>query len=193
MPKPSHSSSSRSPRRSKCNLNEGDCLTPKGFTKQTIVLSPGAAEVDVYDLHTDAGDDSGDHTARHANLAQLTTYIQAHSANRAVIVLGDTNSRYTNAVDGLADFVHANGLTDPWIKLHRNGVEPAAGTTALACADESGKDNTCETVDKIFYRGSASLKLNVTDWRYAASDFSGQDGKLLSDHAPVLATFQWTV
>ena len=37
-----------------CNLNSGDCLTPKGFTFMRLQVSEGVS-IDVYNLHTDAG------------------------------------------------------------------------------------------------------------------------------------------
>lgn len=36
-----------------CWINEADCLTPKGFTLMRVQL--GGAEVDIYNLHADAG------------------------------------------------------------------------------------------------------------------------------------------
>lgn len=180
-------------RRSKCNSNEGDCLTPKGYAVQTLSLDGSSASVDVYDIHTDAGDDSGDHTARNANFAQLAAAIAKNSGDRAVIVMGDSNSRYTNAVDDFAGFVHTAGLTDPWIALHRGGVEPQANSTALKCADPVPADDTCETVDKILYKSGGGVKLSVSKWEYAAKDFLNSTGGLLSDHSPVQATFQWSL
>ena len=38
---------------SKCDLNEGDCLTPKGFTFMRIEIDD--IEVNLYNLHADAG------------------------------------------------------------------------------------------------------------------------------------------
>lgn len=38
----------------KCNLNSGDCLTPKGFTMMRMQIASGV-EVDLYNLHGDAG------------------------------------------------------------------------------------------------------------------------------------------
>lgn len=38
----------------KCNLNSGDCLTPKGFSFMRVEIAPGV-EVDLYNLHGDAG------------------------------------------------------------------------------------------------------------------------------------------
>lgn len=37
----------------KCNLNSGDCLTPKGFTYMRMNID--GIEVDLYNLHADAG------------------------------------------------------------------------------------------------------------------------------------------
>jgi hypothetical protein len=37
----------------KCNLNSGDCLTPKGFSFMRMTI--GQVEVDLYNLHADAG------------------------------------------------------------------------------------------------------------------------------------------
>jgi hypothetical protein len=39
---------------SRCNLNNGDCLTPKGFTLMRLTIASGV-EVDFYNLHGDAG------------------------------------------------------------------------------------------------------------------------------------------
>ena len=57
-------------------------------------LEPGVF-VDVYTLHTDAGDDSASYEARRDNMKQLANYINTYSNGNAVIVMGDTNSRYT--------------------------------------------------------------------------------------------------
>lgn len=38
----------------KCNLNSGDCLTPKGFSYMRLQIAPGV-EVDLINLHADAG------------------------------------------------------------------------------------------------------------------------------------------
>ena len=72
---------------------------PKGFTFMRIRLAEGVY-VDFYNLHADAGSNPGDLTARADNFAQLTAFIQNHSAGNAVVVVGDTNTRYTRTVDG---------------------------------------------------------------------------------------------
>src|SRR3954451_578656 len=115
-----------------CQLDSGDCLTPKGFTFMRVRLAEGVY-VDFYNLHTNAGTNAGDETSRAANLSQLTAFIADHSAGNAVVVMGDTNTRYTRSADTIGAFVADNGLTDAWVKLERGGVPPAAGSDALLC------------------------------------------------------------
>ncbi|KAJ3502671.1 hypothetical protein NLJ89_g8778 [Agrocybe chaxingu] len=75
-----------------CNSNGGDCLTPKGFTFMRVHVSEGAW-IDVYNLHTDAGSDSGDINARASNMAQVSSYLAKWSPGMPVVVMGDTNTR----------------------------------------------------------------------------------------------------
>ena len=53
--------------------------------------------VDFYNLHTNAGTNDGDEASRADNLDQLTAFIRSHSAGNAVVVMGDTNTRYTRS------------------------------------------------------------------------------------------------
>ena len=89
-----------------------DGLINKGFRYYTITIAPGV-EIDFYCLHMDAEDGEGDIKARASQLTQLATYIKSHDNGRPVLILGDTNCRYTrddlkgklidpiNAVDNL--------------------------------------------------------------------------------------------
>src|SRR4051794_21773104 len=103
-----------------CQLDSGDCLTPKGFTFMRERLSEGVY-LDLYNLHTNAGTNSGDEASRASILSQLTALIKTHSADNAVLVMGDTNTRYTRSEDTIAGFVADNGLNDAWVKLERGG------------------------------------------------------------------------
>ncbi|GAA1635078.1 endonuclease/exonuclease/phosphatase family protein [Actinoplanes couchii] len=146
-----------------CQLDSGDCLTPKGFTFARHRLAEGVY-VDFYNLHTNAGTSSGDQTSRADNLNQLTAFIGTHSKGNAVVVMGDTNTRYTRAADTIRTFVAANGLTDAWVKLKRAGSPPASGADALVC-DPAAVTDTCEVVDKILYRGSRFVTLDATSYK----------------------------
>ncbi|BCJ40655.1 hypothetical protein GCM10010168_73570 [Actinoplanes ianthinogenes] len=169
-----------------CQYDSGDCLTPKGFTFSRVRLAEGVY-VDFYNLHTNAGTNDGDLASRAANLSQLTSFIGSHSTGNAVVVMGDTNTRYTRSGDTIADFVAANGLTDAWVKLERGGVAPAKGSDPLLCAED-----TCEVVDKILYRSSAFVTLTATSYHNEHASFLTGDALMLSDHDPISAGFSWT-
>lgn len=149
--------------------------------------------VDFYNLHTNAGTNDGDLASRADNLNQLTAFIQTHSAGNAVVVMGDTNTRYTRSGDTIAEFAAANGLTDPWVKLIRGGTPPAKGSDALVC-DQTGPTvpNTCEVVDKVLYRSSNLVSLNATSYNNEHAKFLTDAGLMLSDHDPISVGFTWS-
>ena len=173
-----------------CQIDSGDCLTPKGFTFMRVRLSEGVY-VDFYNAHTNAGTNDGDEASRADNLSQLTSFIATHSAGNAVVVMGDTNTRYTRAADTIAAFAANNGLTDAWVKLVRGGVAPAAGSDALVC-DETAITDTCEVVDKILYRSSKFVTLNATAYHNEHAAFLDSAGAMLSDHDPISVKFGWS-
>jgi hypothetical protein len=172
-----------------CQVDSGDCLTPKGFTFMRVRLAEGVY-VDFYNLHTNAGTTAGDESSRASNLSQLTSFIATHSAGNAVVVMGDTNTRYTRAEDTIASFAANNGLTDAWVQLERGGVAPAAGSPTLLC-DESAITNTCEVVDKVLYRSSKLISLNATYYNNDHASFLDSAGLMLSDHDPINVKFSW--
>jgi hypothetical protein len=171
--------------------NSSDCLTPKGFTVARHELEPGVF-VDVYNLHSDAGSADPDLAARRANIRQLYQFIAQYSADHAVLVLGDTNSRYTRAGDVLPEMLAAVGMSDVWVELERGGALPAVGAalTAGCAVDLAGGD--CERVDKIFYRSGGGVILTALDYA-VPPEFVDAAGVRLSDHDPVSAVFAWSV
>ncbi|MGD8401409.1 MAG: endonuclease/exonuclease/phosphatase family protein, partial [Bacillota bacterium] len=172
-------------------LDEGsDQLTPKGFMYGQLKLGPGLY-VDIYTLHTDAGTDSGSNAARRDNMRQIAAYINTYSKGNAVIVFGDTNSRYTRAEDDFeSSLLNACNLTDPWIELIRKGNIPANGAALMDTSDLHGVNY--EVVDKIFYRGSKALALKAQSYRLETDKFVDNSGSQLSDHYPVAVTFRFT-
>ena len=174
-----------------CQLDSGDCLTPKGFTFMRERLAEGVY-LDLYNVHTNAGTSSGDLSSRADNLSQLTTFIASHSAGNAVIVMGDTNTRYTRTGDTIAAFTSGNGLTDAWVQLERGGSAPAAGSGDLVC-DESAITDTCEVVDKVLYRSSKFVTLSATAYHNEHAGFlETSSGLMLSDHDPISVKFAWS-
>jgi len=173
-----------------CASGSGDCLTPKGFTFMRARLAEGVW-VDLYNLHTDAGSETADIAARSKNLAQVSAFMAEHSAGNAVIVYGDTNTRYTRTGDGIAGFAAGNGLTDAWVELVRGGDAPDEGDDALVCEDAT-VDATCEVVDKVLYRSGDHVKLDAGQYRNEHAAFRDGSGKNLSDHYPIAVDFSWS-
>ncbi|RLN48926.1 hypothetical protein BBJ28_00003278 [Nothophytophthora sp. Chile5] len=172
-------------------FDSADCLTPKGFTFIEIQLDDGVT-IDLYNLHADAGTTAADETARASNLAQLSEYIAANSADNAVIVMGDTNTRYTRSDDTILEFVEGLSLTDGWVEYVRNGVPPTKGADAIVC-DENNMTNTCEVVDKILFRGNNYITLTLENWNNENAAFLDADGAMLSDHPPISSIFSWSL
>ncbi|MFC3890206.1 jacalin-like lectin [Lentzea rhizosphaerae] len=172
------------------SCNGTDCLTPKGFTYKRIRLADGVY-VDLYNLHPNAGTENADLAARRSNISQLSRYIAANSAGNAVIVMGDTNTRYTRAEDNIRELVTTNGLTDAWVQLQRGGQAPAAGAPAVLC-DPAALTDACEVVDKILYRGNRQITLTARDYRNDNAAFVDAQGKPLSDHYPIATRFDWS-
>jgi hypothetical protein len=149
-----------------------DCLAAKGFSVAELELAPGV-QVDVYNLHMDAGGAVGDFNARVAQVAQLLAELAARSKGRPVIIGGDTNlrQRKDKAVDDM-------GLLD---KLLKQG-QLVDACRALSCGDER--------IDRVLYRGAASLALDALSWGVDPR-FVDADGKDLSDHKAVAVKLSW--
>ncbi len=168
-----------------------NCLTPKGFSLTRVRLAEGVY-VDVYNAHPNADDTTEAHAARRSNISQLSAFIQANSAGNAVIVAGDTNTRYTRTPDNIRTLVADNGLTDPWVQLVKGGVQPTQGSDALVCPT-TAPTNDCEVVDKILYRGSKLVNLSATRYNNEWAKFLDSAGGNLSDHFPHAVDFSWTL
>ncbi len=168
-----------------------NCLTPKGFSLARVRLAEGVF-VDLYNVHTNADDTADALAARRANIEQLSDFIQANSAGNAVIVMGDTNTRYTRSGDNIRTLADENGLTDAWVKLVKGGVRPTQGADALLCPTTAPTDD-CEVVDKVLYRGNKLLSLNATRYHNEWASFLDSAGGNLSDHFPHTVGFSYTL
>lgn len=168
--------------------NASDCLTPKGFSAARHEIAPGVW-LDVYNLHAEAGSAPEDLSARRAGLRQLADFIEVYSADNAVLVLGDWNSRYTRDGDILPEVLADAQLSDVWIELAWGGVLPPVGAPLDDCLLGNLAGPDCERVDKVMYRSSASLALTPLLYEVPAAEFSDEMGIPLSDHDPVRVTF----
>lgn len=170
------------------DCNGVDCLTPKGFTLARTRLAEGIF-VDIYNLHTQAQVEDADLEARRNNILQLIEFIGVNSQGNAVIVSGDTNTRYTRSGDNISELINI-GFKDAWIELLRGGDYPVAGSAALTCDPKITSAN-CEIVDKVLYRSSPYVSLVPTTYEVRQDDVN-EEGLKLSDHPPVQVDFNYT-
>jgi hypothetical protein len=156
----------------------GDCLAMKGFGVATMQLAPGV-EVDVYNLHGEAGGTAEDQRLQRDDYDELAAYINANSKGRAIILGGDTNLHTDPAhpdAEGDAD-------TKIWRAfLRRTGLRDSCA--AVGC-EETGD------IDKIAFRSTPRLTLTPRSHDFPADDFKAPDGEDLSDHDPLVVEFRW--
>ncbi len=181
------------------SLEEGNSLTPKGFTWLRLRIAQGVY-IDLYNLHANSGTDYADEqTDRDDNINQLVAYINANSIGNAVIVTGDTNSRYTRSADNIR--VLLGIMTgDPWVNLEQGGVPPAAGSPALVWDSAvnyptplTPAQYSYEFVDKIFYRNNNYITFTPYNYNMPDATFRDPSGNMLSDHYPISVNFQYTL
>jgi endonuclease/exonuclease/phosphatase family metal-dependent hydrolase len=168
--------------------NGVDCLTPKGWTHARVRLAEGTY-LSLYNVHTQAQVEEADLSARRSNMLQLLEYIEANSPTDAVIIMGDTNTRYTRSGDNIREALK-RGFTDVWLQNVRGGSVPAAGDAALTnCSPLTSA--ACEVVDKVLYRGNPHLALNPLDYLLDGS-FTDSAGNQLSDHYPISVNWSYS-
>lgn len=166
-----------------------DGLIDKGFRYYTITIAPGV-ELDFYCLHMDAEDDPKDIQAREKQLTQLMEYIKSHDNGRNILILGDTNCRYTrdNVKGKLIDPINAVDnftIHDAWIELIRNGAYPNLGDPAIMIGDKGPQMG--EVVDKIFWIENSKSPLKIK-----ANNFLHDTSFTASDHYPLTVNFTIT-
>ena len=145
-----------------------DCLANKGFSVARHTLGPGV-EIDVYNLHKEAGGCPEDEAIRAAGIEQLLDSLSTRSAGMAVVMAGDFNLHERDA----PDLVLLRALED------RGGLRDACW--ALSCGETN--------IDRVFVRGSDRLEVEAQSWR--VPEFVDAEGEPLSDHEPVAVRIGW--
>lgn len=154
-----------------CHPSAADCLALKGFDMARTTVAPGLT-IDVYDLHMEAGGEPQDDVARDLGITQLSTFIQATSAGRPVIVGGDFNL-HTDAEPDSTQFQRL---------LAETGLQDVCA--ALGCP-QPGR------IDKFLFRSSDAVTLTPLSWRFETDVFERADGEPLSDHDALAVRFGW--
>lgn len=178
-----------------------DQLIAKGYRYYMVRVAPGL-EVDVYILHMDAETTEADNQAREIQMAQLVDMILASDNKRPIIVMGDTNCRYTRdrLKELMFDRIDADPrftMHDPWIDLKREGVYPSVGDPAIMVPGKYDGTNaeafqTGEVVDKVFYienTDARGVTLKALSYNQDI-EFTRADGTSISDHYPIVVEFE---
>ncbi len=185
--------------------NGSDELINKGYRFYTVDFGDGVL-VDFYTMHMDAETDPKDNAARASQWEQLRDAILANPNGHAVIVMGDTNSRYTRD-DILSLFINPikeagkYTVTDAWINLCKNGEYPELDNSERLVIPNDQKKNPdayrkYEIVDKVLYLNPVnpanSTTLTANSITFDAKNYQSADGELLGDHVPVIVNFTAT-
>ena len=176
----------------------------KGFRHYPVTVAEGVVvDVIITHMNTYSSSGSGHINAQHAQLKQLAQYINNLVAtnNRPVILMGDTNCRYTRH-DFKTYFwsVLNSNLTysDPWVDFQWNGVYPTYPSKSLMVSDATGTDSSTdiicadtqkgEVVDKIIYINTPNSPVQIKAESYLR-DYDNFKG--LADHMPIVVKFSF--
>lgn len=153
-----------------------DCLALKGFSVATHVLAPGV-EVDIYNLHGEAGNTDEDQASSAAGFQQLAAFINERSAGRAVLLGGDTNLHDDPGTPDEATW---------------DGLQAATGLVDVCAVVDCGADAT--RIDKFAFRSSETLTLEPLGHHFEREKFVRPDDQApLSDHDALAVRFRWTL
>ena len=168
-------------------VDGADQMIPKGFCYSSIEIKPGYF-IDIFNIHTDADTDEKSMAARRSNMAQLAEYINNVSSGKAVIVFGDTNSRYTRQGDDFYELLlKPCNLKDAWIENVMGGVIPPIGESRMV--NDLGQLG--EVVDKIWYRSGKNIEIKASTFKVLFTEFTDSEGNQLSDHYPITSKIDY--
>lgn len=171
--------------------NGADGMIDKGYRFYQVKVADGVV-VDVYILHMDADDTEGDRAARASQIDQLMAAVEANDNGNPIIIMGDTNCRYTR--DPLEEKIISKGFSDPWVDQEYNGDCPTYPSASLMVGDLGYQKG--EVVDKVFYKNAEGSNLTIEAVSYVVdADGYVYDGTntMLGDHPPVIVEFEYTL
>lgn len=180
-----------------------DGLIKKGFRYYLVTLADGT-EIDLYTLHMDAESEKEDCDARSSQLKQIVSVIKGTDNKRPIVIIGDSNCRYTRDTvkKDLIDAINSDErftIRDPWIQYGRNNTYPGYGTSSIMASTEGYLQG--EVVDKIWYVNNTESDIRLVaetyaqDLSFVASEnvegTSLKQGSPLCDHKPCVVTFSY--
>ena len=164
-----------------------DALTPKGFLKCTVDVN--GVLIDLYNVHGDAYRTEADQLAKKAQLVQLAEYIEKSSAQRPIIITGDTNLTFHN--DPLSEMyrilIEDGGFTDCWVEVKNDGnyMQGDEGKPIIErwYKKFGGHDwGRWDSVERVLYRDGDGAKFSPIRFEYVIYTDRDDDIKSLTDH-----------
>ena len=164
-----------------------DALTPKGFIKLTV--DAGGTLIDIYNVHADAYRTDADQLAKKAQLEQLVEHIEKNSADRPVIITGDTN--LTFHTDPLSEMyrilISEGGFADSWVEVKNNGnyMQDVADLPLIkSWYDKFGGHDwgRWDSVERVLYRDGDGIRFTPTHFEYTIYTDDPKEIKALTDH-----------
>ncbi|MCR9160695.1 MAG: hypothetical protein NXI35_08445 [bacterium] len=146
-----------------------DCLATKGWSFARTTLAPGV-EVDIYNLHMEAGGCPEDIEIREESAVQLVAALSDQSAGRAVVMAGDYNLRYSDPED-----------IPP--------LETLLGAGLRDVCDELGC--TEDHIDHVMIRDGDDVLLESVQWWRATEFVDARTGGPLSDHPAIAVELRY--
>lgn len=164
-----------------------DELTPKGFIKCTV--DADGVLIDLYNVHGDSYRTDADQLAKKAQLCQLVDYIEKNSAQRPIVITGDTNLTFHN--DPLSEMyrilISEGGFTDTWVEVKNNGnyMQSVQDLPLIkSWYDKFGGHDwgRWDSVERVLYRNGDGVKLTPTRFEYVIYTDREDEIKALTDH-----------
>ena len=171
-----------------------DELIDKGFRFYQVTIHDSLT-IDLYILHMDAECEEKDLEARWSQWSQLASMILTSNNGNPIIVMGDTNSRYTRdkIIDNFFAPLEEDGrftVTDAWIEHEYDGVFPEFGADALMVHDLGYQKG--EVVDKVLYINNTHSAYTISANYYLQDvSFINDEGEPLADHWPIVVEFTY--
>jgi hypothetical protein len=164
------------------NVGAADCLSTKGFTVMTLTFASGV-ELDVIDVHGEAGRTTEDLRLMRAHFEQLTAFLDDPArAGRAMLLGGDTNLHTERPISETAPdaeiwqaLLDATGFVDVC----------DTATTGITCSPE--RDG--HFIDKFAFKNGDEVTLEPLSHAYETEKFTYAGG-YLSDHDPLAVRFR---
>ena len=171
-----------------------DELIDKGFRFYQVTINDSVT-IDLYIVHMDAECSENDLAARWSQWSQLASMILTSNNGNPIIVMGDTNSRYTRdkIIENFFDPLEQDPrftVTDVWVEKEYDGVFPEFGADALMVGDLGYQKG--EVVDKVLYINNISSAYTISANYYLQDvSFVNEQGEPLADHWPVVVEFTY--